>query len=95
MPAQVGLLTVELRLPGAQTLKDKRQVLQSLLDRVGTRFNVSAAEVGYNDEHGRAQIAVACVGNSIAHCGEVLDKVLALVEREDRAEVTAVEREQL
>ena len=95
MPVHVALLTVDLRLPEAQTLKDKRQVLQSLLTRLGTRFNVSAAEVAHNDEHTRAQIAVACVGNSVQHCAEVLDNVLRLIEAEDRAEVIAVEREEL
>ena len=95
MPVHVGLLTVDLRLPEARTLKDKRQVLQSLLDRVGARFNVSATEVAYNDEHTRAQIAVACVGNSATHCDEVLDKVLGLIDAEDRAEVIRAEREEL
>jgi len=95
MPAHVSLLTIELRLPEARTLKDKRQVLQSLLDRLNARFNVSAAEVGYSDKHGRAQVAAACVGNSAAHCNEVLDKALALVEAEVRVEVIGAEREDL
>jgi uncharacterized protein YlxP (DUF503 family) len=95
MSVHVGLLTVDLRLAEAQSLKDKRQVLQSLLARLGTRFNVSAAEVAYNDEHTRAQIAVACVGNSSAHCDEVLDHALSLIDAEDRAEVIAAEREEL
>ncbi len=95
MPAHVSLLTVDLRIPEARTLKDKRQVLHSLLDRLGARFNVSAAEVACNDEHTRAQIAAACVGNSPGHCREVLDKVLALIEAEPRAEIIRVEREQL
>ena len=95
MPVHVGLLTVDLRIPEARTLKDKRQVLQSLLDRAGARFNVSAAEVAYNDEHTRSQVAIACVGNSAAHCNEVLDNVLGLIDAEGRAEVTRVEREEL
>ncbi len=95
MSVHVGLLTIDVRIPEARTLKDKRQVLQSLLDRVGMRFNVSAAEVAYNDEHTRAQIAVACVGNSAAHCGEVLDRALGLIDAEGRAEVVVVEREEL
>jgi uncharacterized protein YlxP (DUF503 family) len=95
MPVHVSLLTVDLRLPEARSLKDKRQVLQSLLDRISARYRVSAAEVDRNDEHGRAQIAAACVGNSVAHCDEVLDKVLALIDAERRAEVVGVEREEL
>ena len=95
MSVHVALLTVNLRLPEAHSLKDKRQVLQSLLVRLVARFNVSAAEVAYNDEHTRAQIAVAVVGNSVAHCDEVLDHALSLIDAEPRAEVTAAEREEL
>jgi uncharacterized protein YlxP (DUF503 family) len=93
MPVSLGLLTIELHLPEAQTLKDKRQVLQSLLDRLGARFNLSVAETDGNDLHQRAEIALACVSNSTEHCHEVLDKALAMVESEPRAEIVRVERE--
>ena len=93
MPACFGLLTIELHLPEAQTLKDKRQVLQSLLGRLGARFNLSVAETGANDLHQRAEIVLACVSNTVEHCQEVLDNALALVESEPRASVLRVEKE--
>jgi uncharacterized protein YlxP (DUF503 family) len=51
----VGLCTIELHLPGSQSLKAKRQVLLSLKDRLREKFNVSVAEVA---EHDRWQKAV-------------------------------------
>ena len=93
MPAHCGVFTIELRFPEAQTLKDKRQVLHSLLDRLAARFNLSVAETDGNDLHQRAAIALACVANSPEHCREVLDKALALVESEPRAMVLSVEKE--
>lgn len=93
MAVHVGLLTIDLRIPEARTLKDKRQVLHSLLDRLAVRFRVSVAEVGHNDLPRRAQIAVAAVSNGDRHVEEVLDAALALVESEPRAEVVATQRE--
>lgn len=93
MAVHVGLLTIDLRIPEARTLKDKRQVLHSLFDRLAVRFRVSVAEVGHNDLPRRAQIAVAAVSNGDRHVEEVLDAALALVESEPRAEVVATQRE--
>ncbi len=60
--AAVGLLTLEITLEDAHSLKDKRQVVRSLKDRLKARFNVSVAEVGYHDVWQRAAVAVAAVG---------------------------------
>jgi uncharacterized protein YlxP (DUF503 family) len=93
MSVFVGLLTVELRLPETQTLKDKRQVVQSLLDRLSRRLNLSVAEVDYNDQCGRAGLAVAGVSNSLEMCHRLLDQAFALLDSRTEAEVVAHERE--
>lgn len=93
MSAFVGLLTVDLYLPEARTLKDKRQVLQSLLDRLAARFKVAVAEVGRNDNHHHAQVAVACVSNARPHCEEILDQVFCLLDSDPRMIVAGQERE--
>ena len=54
----VGLATIELHIPASHSLKDKRQVLKSLLDTTRQKFNVSAAEVDHLDIWRRATIAV-------------------------------------
>lgn len=60
--AAVGLLTLEITLHDAHSLKDKRQIVRSLKDRLRARFNVSVAEVGYHDVWRRSEVAVAAVG---------------------------------
>ncbi len=87
MPSVVGVLNIRLYISDARTLKDKRRVLNSLLDRVGNRFNVSVAEVGRNDYCNSAEIAVACVANEAVHVGRVLDSVLRMVRADRRAVV--------
>jgi uncharacterized protein YlxP (DUF503 family) len=87
MPSFVGLLTVKLYLPDGRTLKDKRQVLQSVLNRISHRYNVSVAEVGLNDHRSNAELAIACVANESTHVHRVLDGVLRAIRSEPRAVV--------
>jgi len=46
---RVGLLTLEIRLPGCDTLKEKRHRLKGVIERVRSKFNVSVSEVGRQD----------------------------------------------
>lgn len=81
----VGLLTIELYVPDAMSLKDKRSVVSSLLGRVSNKFNVAVAEVDALDNHRLAVIAMTTVANDLQHVTRVLDAVLDFVERDPRA----------
>ena len=70
----VGVLRLTLYIPGAASLKDKRQVLRKVVDRLRARFNVSAAEVGDHDVWQSAVVGVCAVANDRAFVNEVLDK---------------------
>lgn len=65
----------ELFIPSARSLKDKRQVLRSVIQTVRNKFNVSIAEVEYQDLWQRAAVGVTCVAGSIGHCRKVLHEV--------------------
>jgi uncharacterized protein YlxP (DUF503 family) len=78
----VGMLLLRLRLPENQSLKGKRGVIKSLIARLQNRYNVAAAEVGENDRWQAAEIGVACVSSSAPHARQVLENVIAFVERE-------------
>ena len=75
----VGVCTLELHLPGVASLKDKRQILLSLKERIQNKFNVSIAEVDGQDLWQTAVLGVACVANEQRHTNEVLDSVLNVV----------------
>lgn len=79
--AAVGVLTLELRLQNAHSLKEKRHVVQSLKDRLRHKFNVAVAEIDYQDLWQRA--AVAAVTVSPDH--DYAEKLLRLVEDEAAA----------
>lgn len=89
----IGILTVTLMIPGANSLKDKRQVLRSILENIRNKFNVSVAEVGDNDTWRRATIGAACVSNDRGMANRILDKVVDYIESNPVISITAVDLE--
>ena len=69
----VGLLTLEFRIRGSRSLKDKRAVLRRVKDRLRGRHNVSVAETAFHDDHQRSVLAVAAVSADPSRADEVLD----------------------
>ena len=76
----VGLLSTELHLAGARSLKDKRAVLRRLKDRVG-RLNVAVAEVAHHDLRQRAGLGVVTVGVDQEIAERTLESVVSEIER--------------
>jgi uncharacterized protein YlxP (DUF503 family) len=83
----VGTLEVELHLPGATSLKDKRTVIRSLVDRLRRRFNVAVGEVDHHDLWQRATLGIVTVSNEAKVVHSVLAHAQALIESEPRAVV--------
>ena len=88
----VGLMTWELHLEGCQSLKDKRQVLKSLKDRLHNRFNVSAAETDHQDLWQRAELTVCLVATARDHAERILQEADRLVAGAAGARVVATSR---
>jgi uncharacterized protein len=84
----IGILSVNLLIADSNSLKDKRQVVKSLLDGIGNKYNVSVAELGQLDLWRRSEIGVACISNSRDVANTVLNKVLSIIERDPRVEVS-------
>lgn len=78
----VGVCRLTLRLPENGSLKGKRQVIQSVTTRLRSKFNVAVAEVDDNDRWQIATLGVTCVSNDARHAREMLDNVLAFVQRQ-------------
>jgi uncharacterized protein YlxP (DUF503 family) len=71
----IGVITLELRLDESHSLKDKRHFVKSLKDRLRTRFNVSVAEIDYQDLWQRGLVAVVTVSSDQTHAEQVLQSV--------------------
>ena len=71
----VGHLQVELRLPACRSLKDKRAVIKPILEGARRRYQVAAAEVGYQEKWQRAELGFAAVAGTSGHVRQVLQSV--------------------
>jgi hypothetical protein len=83
----IGVLTLEFRLHGNDSLKGKRQVAQSLKQKLRNTFNVAVAEVDALDAHQKLVLAVVTVAGDTARVESSLAKALALVEAISPAEL--------
>jgi len=76
----------------ATSLKDKRQVRRSLIDKVRQRFNVSVAEVDTQDIQQTLTIGIAVVSSDVAFAQRSLDEIIRFMEKNAEAELTNVEK---
>ncbi len=89
----VGLGNIQLRLHDCRSLKGKRKVVKSIIQRIRNNFNVSAAEVGSNDIHQKAEIGFALVGNDRTVINSKIDKIFNLTDALGLAEVIDTDME--
>ena len=85
-------LAVDLHLPTARSLKEKRMVVKSIVDGAQHRFRVAAAEVGFHEQWQRAELGFAVVAGSERHAREVVDEVDRFVWSRPDVEVLSMER---
>ena len=93
MAVFVGLGTLEVTIPDSHSLKDKRQVVRSILDRIRSRFNVLDCEADHLDDWQRATLAFACVANDKEFVHESLMRIAQWVEEDGRVVVEDVQIE--
>ena len=91
----VSVALFEIFIPHAQSLKDKRMVVRSLREKLRHRFEISAGEVGLNDLHQRARMAVSFVSIDDPAADAMLDRVLSYVEMNTDATLTGWTSEKL
>lgn len=83
----VGTMKVVFHLHDNHSLKGKRKIVRSMVDKVKSRFNVAIAETGSNDKWQTIELGVSAVGNDRRHINASLDNVLAFLESLYLAEI--------
>ena len=78
-------------IPHATSLKDKRQVCRSIIEKTRQRFNVSVAEVDSQDLHQTLTIGISVVSGDATHAQNSLDEIIRYMESHADAELTEVE----
>jgi len=89
----IGICRLELLLLECSSLKEKRQILRSIIERLKNRFNISIAEVGYNDALRRAEIGISLVSNETPHLEKVMGKVVNFIELDARVQIIKIDKE--
>ncbi|SET32817.1 hypothetical protein SAMN05660297_02034 [Natronincola peptidivorans] len=84
----VGVCSVKVIMYEVSSLKGKRQILKSVIERIKARFNVSIAEVGNQDKWQIAEIGFCCVSNSKKHADEMINNVIHFIEKDGRLDIT-------
>ncbi len=83
----VGVCTLRLRLLDNHSLKEKRRIVNSIKDRVRSKFNVSIAEVDSLDKWQLATLGIACISNESKFVNSVLSNVVSFIEETNLAEL--------
>lgn len=77
----IGLLTLEIHIADAQSLKDKRQILRSLKDRLRAHYNVAVAELEHQDLWQRSRVGVVSISGDGKHLEESMETIAEESER--------------
>jgi uncharacterized protein YlxP (DUF503 family) len=88
MPMTVAVSSFELHLPSCRSLKEKRRVVKSLVDRLHQRYRVSIAETGFHDLHQRAEISLAAVATGEAELEKMMEEMRSIVDNVPEAFLT-------
>ncbi|MCX7747965.1 MAG: DUF503 domain-containing protein [Clostridia bacterium] len=81
----IGVLRITLAIDEAFSLKEKRHIVKSIIERLKSRFNASVAEVDLNDKWKNAVIGAACVSNEASHADSMMANIVNFVENDGRA----------
>ncbi|MCL6477418.1 MAG: DUF503 domain-containing protein [Peptococcaceae bacterium] len=91
----VGVLTLELFMGEASSLKSKRRILKSLLDKMKARFNVAVAEVDKQDKWQYSTVGVTCITNDPSHAHQMMSAVVKYVETSGTVEILGIDTQLL
>ena len=89
----IGACTIYMTAEWVNSLKEKRMVVKSIIDKTKRKFNVSIAETDKQDIHKSIVIGFACVTNEVRHADEIIQNVLNFIEDNTDAVIDNVERE--
>jgi len=89
----VGVIEVLLHLHGIASLKQKRSIVKSVVERLKSRFNASVSEIAHNDSKLSAVIGISVVSNDSRFVNEQLDKIITFMRNDGRFMVGQIERE--
>lgn len=89
----IAVVRIDLLVPGSRSLKDRRQAVRSLKERLRGRYDVACAEVGDVESWNRASLGIAAVANERLLLQEMADDIARYAQNDPRVQVTGVDRD--
>lgn len=89
----IGICTCEIFIFNANSLKSKRSVVKSIIEKSKNRFNISIAEVGENDKWQKSIIAFSTISNDQKLVEETIEKVINFFDSYSEIEIINIKRE--
>lgn len=89
----IGTLSVQMNLHGIDSLKAKRSIVKSLVERLRNKFNVSASEIAAHDNKRLGIVGICVVSNQTDHVQKQLDTIINFIHADGRFFVGRIERE--
>ena len=86
----IEAVTIKLYAPWVHSLKEKRMIVKSLIDKTKNKFNVSISEVDEQDVHQTIVLGLACVTGTISHADSMIDSILTYIENNIDAQIIDV-----
>lgn len=83
---------IEIFIYESNSLKNKRQVIKSIINRTRERYNVSISETDFQEKWNRSVISIVNVSNSKKYSEEVIDKTIGFINKDERVEILNIER---
>lgn len=79
----IGFFQIQIDIPACRSVKERRQVIRSLIDKIRRRWNVSAIDLGPENRWDQAYIAFSLVGSSYGMCKDRIETIKNFIEREE------------
>lgn len=89
----IAVVRLDLLVPGSRSLKDRRQAVKSLKERLRHRYDVACSEVGDLESWNRASLGIAAVANEKPLLQEIVDGIARYAQNDPNVQVTGVERD--
>ncbi len=89
----IGTLKMNIFIPWSSSLKEKRMVIKSICAKVRNKFNVSIAEVDFQDIHQTIGLGISYVTTDNSHANSIADRVLNFIENCTEGNITSIDRE--
>ncbi len=91
---KILIMKITLRAPWVHSLKEKRMIVRSLIQKLKNKFNISVAEVENQDIHSTIDIGIAGLARNSAQADSIMEHIITFVENNTDAEIVQIEKDE-